>query len=732
MQLNPEFRLAPIPTQHRRYIRLNRLLHRAKTRDDNAALAAAAQEMLCEPEFAAWVSKDPTVPRTLRSAADCWMIAQRYLYLVLWGRDYQGAALLCWGSDIFDPRPRSCRLIFDAFQEASLINAMGGASSSKTYSGIAFALLDWILDPNWTTVLLVGPDRDHLKRNMFGDLVRLHDGSVIPLPGTLDTESLSCDKKRGMGFFSVALDRTPSHSAKLKGVKTKPRDTDDHPLFGRSHRVRILIDEAQQVPVNAWDMLLNAISNAESKEHFKVYCAANPSDESSRYGKNCIPPGGWGSISATQETWVSETGWTVVRLNAMLSENVRFSEYINKVCTLGINRFEIAQNWTEYEREGPVDPTLLDLFARGFTDGDIATMLQQQVIFPRLISKQKVTQIIRGAGNDDQSPEVYTQVYGMFPPHGVKTSVIKQCFVEASMGEWLYVGPTVTYFAYDAAYDGGDRPATATARYGLAGGWVDVHGQPHTLGKPQYVIQIDGVGSLHGMERTEDMAHQVLHTVKLLGNLLPECAAIDATGIGVGQYDRICEDWKLITTGVAGQRVPCLRVNYAETASQQRILDEDSVTPDLLYANTSTEIWHAAAKLIERGVVRFSRAIAKEAIDELINRRSGAISAGKSRKIRVETKAEYKARGNRSPDFADAILMVIHCIRLREAYAPRSPLSAPEEQPKPIPPELRFRPGLIPANLEDVVGGDGPEVKVDLAWLTGPGGDAPEDNGGLF
>lgn len=732
MTFPAEFRLQPIPPTHRKYIRLNRLLHRAKTRDDNAALAQAAQEMLSESEFAAWVSADPQVPRKLRSAADCWLIAQRYLYLVLWGRDYQGAALLCWGPDIFDPRPRSCRLIFDACQSASLINAMGGASSSKTYSGIAWALLDWVLDPNWTTILLVGPDRDHLKRNMFGDLVRLHDGSVVPLPGTLDTESLSCDKKRGMGFFSVALDRTPSHSAKLKGVKTKPRDTDDHPLFGRSHRVRILIDEAQQVPVNAWDMLLNAISNAESKEHFKVYCAANPSDESSRYGKNCIPPGGWGAISATQETWVSETGWTVVRLNAMLSENVRFTEYIEHVSDLHINRFEIADAWTKYERGEVGDLTLNDLFSRGFTDADVATMLQQKVIFPRLISKQKVVQIIRGAGNDDQAPDVYTQVYGMFPPQGVKTSVIKQVFADQSIGEWLFLGSTVTYFAYDTAYDGGDRPATATARYGLAGGWVDALGQPHSLVKPQHVIQIDGVGALHGMERTEDMAHQVLSTIRVLGGtVLPECVAIDATGIGVGQYDRIEEDWKLIMTGVAGPRVSCLRVNYAETASQQRILDEDSITPDLLYANTSTEIWHAAAKLIERGVVRFSKAVSKEALEELVNRRSGAIN-GKARKIRVETKSEYKARGNRSPDFADTILMVIHCIRLREAYAPRSPTAAPEAPPAPIPPELRFRPGLVPENLEDAIKGDGPDVKVDLAWLTGPGGDVPEDNGGLF
>ena len=53
----------------------------------------------------------------------------------------------------------------------------------NTYSGVAYALLDWLLDPEWTSILLVGPDSDHLRRNMFGDLVRLHEGSVIPLPG---------------------------------------------------------------------------------------------------------------------------------------------------------------------------------------------------------------------------------------------------------------------------------------------------------------------------------------------------------------------------------------------------------------------------------------------------------------------------------------------------------------------------------------------------------------------
>ena len=652
-----EYGVPPISPLHAQYAALNKLLAKAKERDDTAALGMAVSRMLADKDFASWISQDKRIPASINTPAECWLVAQRYLYRILYARDYAGAALLLWGPDIFDPRPRSCRLIFAALHKNALVNAMGGASSSKTYSGVAYALLDWLLDPEWTSILLVGPDSDHLRRNMFGDLVRLHEGSVIPLPGKADTESLSTDKRRGMGFFTVALDRGPAASAKLKGAKTKPRSGSDHPLFGRSSRLRILIDEAQQVPVNAWGMLINAISNKESDEHLKVYCAANPSEEASVYGKNCKPAGGWTAIDSVQETWMSETGWAVVRLNAMLSENVK----------------------------------------------------SRKTLFPRLINYEKVMAIIRASGGDDQAPEVYTQVYGMFPPTGSKAAVIKPTHVELSRGEWIFTGPTTSYLSFDPAYTG-DRPAVAAGRYGMAGAWMDYDGVIHKLKHEMPAIQVDSVGVLTRGD-TQDMSDEIFVTAKSLG-VAAECFGIDRTGIGQGCHDIIRRQWgKAVHGRNAAEPADILGICYSERASETKVLDEDTDVPVNMYDNTASELWYAAGKLFERGVIKMGKGVDKLAFDELVGRRGGRVS-GKARKLSVESKDAYKARGNSSPDFADAVTMLIHTVRVREDFAPKAD-KTPET------PEDRVDNSWVPVNAWDSVGdvgGDG-QVSIDMNRL---------------
>mgnify|MGYP001309670027 CR=1 FL=1 len=992
-----EYGVPPISALHAQYAALNKLLAKAKERDDTAALGMAVSRMLGDKDFAAWIAQDKRIPASISTPAECWLVAQRYLYRILYARDYAGAALLLWGPEVFDPRPRSCRLIFGALHKNALVNAMGGASSSKclgrgtmvmmadgttrpvedivagdllmgddstprtvlslargreklyevipsagdpwvcneshilslkcaydkltrhgrpvkgrskgdvrdiplrdvlkqsgsdrriwkqyrvgfelpkrptpvdpycygawladgglnlpvvhkpkgamtdawcqywewrgariheikderstcsawfvrydgfnpctefvktstvdgvkrilpdyllssrsdrlqllagildgdgfalqghftmsakdvgfaddvtrlarslgfyvsnteitgtiksigfegkyrmlyisgdvhliptkqkhptlkkstrdpmlqeltfrdlgegdffgfeldgnrrfllgdctvthnTYSGVAYTLLDWLLDPEWTSILLVGPDSDHLRRNMFGDLVRLHEGSVIPLPGKADTESLSTDKRRGMGFFTVALDRGPAASAKLKGAKTKPRSGSDHQLFGRSSRLRILIDEAQQVPVNAWGMLINAISNKESDEHLKVYCAANPSDESSVYGKNCKPSGGWTAIDSVQETWMSETGWAVVRLNAMLSENVR----------------------------------------------------SRKTIFPRLINYEKVMAIIRAAGGDDQAPEVYTQVYGMFPPTGSKAAVIKPTHVELSRGEWIFSGPTTSYMSFDPAYTG-DRPAVAAGRYGMASAWMDYAGEIHKLKHEMPAIQVDSVGVLTRGD-TQDMADEIFITAKSLG-VAAECFGIDRTGIGQGCHDIIRRQWG---KAVHGRNNPepadILGICYSERASDTKVLDEDTDVPVNMYDNTASELWYAAGKLFERGVIRMGKGVDKLAFDELVGRRGGRVT-GKARKLSVESKDAYKARGNSSPDFADTVTMLIHTIRVREDFAPKAE-KTPEAREEVVD-------NWAPVNAWDSVGDVGGlgTVSVDMSRL---------------
>ena len=111
-------------------------------------------------------------------------------------------------------------------------------------------------------------------------MVRLHQSSAIPLPGTVDTESISLDKKTAQGIFILTIPGGPTAKGKLKGAKIKARP--EHPLFGTSSRLSIILDEAQEIPANIFDEIPNHISYdlfigkrkiGMGKEiHFFYYC----------------------------------------------------------------------------------------------------------------------------------------------------------------------------------------------------------------------------------------------------------------------------------------------------------------------------------------------------------------------------------------------------------------------------------------------------------------------------
>ena len=61
--------------------------------------------------------------------------------------NYLVAATLCWGTELFDYRPRSVKLIWNAMQKHPQVLIFGSGSQGKSYSAIAFGLLDWERDP---------------------------------------------------------------------------------------------------------------------------------------------------------------------------------------------------------------------------------------------------------------------------------------------------------------------------------------------------------------------------------------------------------------------------------------------------------------------------------------------------------------------------------------------------------------------------------------------------------
>lgn len=594
-----------------KHIHQNLFLHRET--QDPVALTDAVTRMLSDKTFKRYVQNNPALQKPLKSTSDMLAMAWAYVYSLLYSRDYVAASIVLWGPKTFTPEPKAAQLMWNALFSKNQINVMGCGSVGKTFTPSAWCILDWLLDPEWTRVEVASNSQDHVEKNLFADIVRLHTEAVLPLPGNVDSESISIDKKRGMGIFVLVIPGGPKSRGKLKGAKIKNRPT--HPLFGDNSRLRILLDEAQEIPANIFDETPNLLSSVDgSVEHIKIMAAANPKDEWSRYGQNCKPVGGWDSVADDQDEWESETGWHVISINAMRTENV----------------------------------------------------MAKKTIFPRMITWEGVQKIIRSqAGGNDQHPNVYTYVYGRFPKTGTQATLINSHHLRRAEGEWVFDGPTQTIVGSDPAFTG-DLPAMTTGRVGRAVAWMDYKGERHDLPEPAIKIQADGTAILpHG--DTQDVADENMARCKQL-NVRAENFGIDKTGTGRGVHDVIRRQWKDKVGPLADEQegiAPILGVEYAASASEVKIADEDTQTPKELYDRTATELWMAGAKLFEYDIVRIGRGVDVKTSDELGGRRGG-MKVGLGKKQSVEPKDAYKGRtGETSPDRADSFLLMLHVARMR-------------------------------------------------------------------
>lgn len=621
--------IIPPPEKKAVLRRINTLLRDYKENENANALAEACQLILLDSSFVATMAANKSLPKTYETPADLLKMAWAYLYHFLSLRDYVAASMILWDTETFNAEPRCVQLIWQALFNGRMIAVIGGSAQGKTYSPSAYLLMEFLLDPEWTRIQVASASEDHLKRNLYADIIRLHDGASLPLPGTPDTEGISLSKKSGMGIFTIVLPGGPNAKAKIKGAHTKPRPM--HPIFKRRSRVFMLIDEGQEVPQNVFADIPNRFATAQKGDvdHIKFIVCANPKEQFSAFGKACKPVGGFDAVSLDQDTWKSEEGWDVVSLNAMKHENV----------------------------------------------------IAKKTIFPGFVSYEGVQVLLKRCHGDDQHPDMFTLVYGRFPPQGTMSAIIQKSHVIASEREWIFDSSTEGAAGFDPAYTG-DRPALATARTGRAIAWVGYDGVRRELPSPKMAVQIDMAGQIPRGD-TQDMTDEVCGRLKQL-NIRPERYGQDTTGNGIGSHDLIRRQWqkKVGTGGLAEDApAPITGINYASSPTEIKIADEDTETPKEMFDTIASELWYSAAKLFECDCVGIGRGVPQELIEELTARR-GHSKVGKGRKRSVESKDSYKKRtGKSSPDLADAALVCLHVARITTAgLVPRAKDTVAEPQ----------------------------------------------------
>ena len=280
----------------------------------------AAPLHLGNPVYSAQLAADALeVSYLVRSEVEAFTILNTFLQNLLDRGRYADAARLLWKPTQFSPEPRCVQMIFETLQQEGQVLLQGAASMGKSFNLGVWHYLDWRRDPEYTNIQIVGPSEKHLETNLFSHLISLHNNAAIPGPGIVTQLCLSLNPHdKYAGIKGVVIPLGKKSAGRLQGVKVKPRPV-PHPTLGKMTRLRVILEESENIPPGVWEDIINISANAgETVEQFKVSAAYNPKDITSPTGIRAEPVDGWESVDIeTSELWKSRRGWTVLLLDAM-------------------------------------------------------------------------------------------------------------------------------------------------------------------------------------------------------------------------------------------------------------------------------------------------------------------------------------------------------------------------------------------------------------------------------
>lgn len=402
-----------------------------------------------------------------------------FLHALLSADRYVDAALFLWGLDRFDPRPRCVQKLWNALLTQNKLLVLGHGSSSKTYGGTAFHLLDWLRDPANTNIKIVSTSEGHVRNNAWSKLADFHSWACIPIAGEMQSDILCLDPLNRQAAITMAtVPQGPDSKARLQGFHPVPRKT------GKGlTRVRAMMDEAEKIATGVWDGIDNMLVNEDDAGSVRIYGCTNPEDRSSPFARRAEPKEGWDSVDPLEaEEWTSKEGWHVLHFDGRKCENVT----------------------------------------------------ENKIVFPGLMTPQGFSNLKRRGLND---AKLYTFGYGWYPTATQEFAVCPPYILKDIKGVFSFYRTPHNVAALDPAFaEGGDKAVLTVGRYGLVNGWKDPGGKLHKLSQ-RWALQIDQQFEIP-KGNSIDMGDRL---IEMFGarklNVRPEWFAMDCTGPGTGLRD---------------------------------------------------------------------------------------------------------------------------------------------------------------------------------------------------
>jgi len=543
--------------------------------------------------------------------AQAWPILTPYLHELLENNGREEAAQMLWTPNQFTCEPNSVKQVWSLVDESSMFLIEGAAKMGKSFSAGVYFFLEWIRDPRFTTIRVLGPSEDHLEGNLFSHLVNLHNQASIPMPGEIGELFIGLTRRNQTSAIKgVVIPKGNNIKAgRLQGGHRIPRPA-PHPVFGPLSRMFIFLDEIENIAKGVWKDVDNVLSEIEEKgaQGFKIGGAYNPTNPYDEVGKRAEPTFGWEGVDPDKHfRWQSKRGWSVLRLDGERSENV----------------------------------------------------LEGRIRFPGLQTRSGLEAIALNAGGRN-SPGYQTMGRGMYPATGIEATVIPSGMFPKWKGEYIWYEDPSPVAATDLALDGGDEAVHTLGLFGRATGIKFPPSIEFPRGRT--VMFKDRAGQVvprWGLMATQQFVlpkgdtivmKEAIISLNRKAGVKGDYYACDRTGHGAGTADLIKYEWSQLIHDL----------NYSESASEQKLMSEDTKTCKEQYDRMTTELWFALRAWGEFGYFLLSPAMDLGKLAPQLTQRNFKSAGGKTK---VESKRDYMSRGFSSPNDADSLTLLVHAAR---------------------------------------------------------------------
>jgi len=487
----------------------------------------------------------------------------------------------------------------------------GAAKMGKSFSAGVYFFLEWVRDPRYTTIRVLGPSEDHLEGNLFSHLVNLHNQASIPMPGEIGELFIGLTRRNQVSAIKgvVIPKGNNTKAGRLQGGHRVPRPS-PHPVFGPLSRMFLFLDEIENIPKGVWKDVDNVLSEIEEKgaQGFKIGGAYNPTNPYDEVGKRAEPVFGWEGVDVdTHFRWKSKRGWEVLRLDGERSENV----------------------------------------------------VAGKIIHPGLQTRSGLEAIALNAGGRN-SPGYQTMGRGMYPSMGIEATVIPSGMFPKWKGEFIWLEDPTPVSSTDLALDGGDEAVHTLGLFGRASGMR----LPPSIEFPQgrtvmFKNQSGVILPRWGLQANQQFALPKGDTIVMKDGIIGinrksgvrgDYYACDRTGHGAGTADLIKHEWSPLIHDI----------NYSQSSSNEKLMSEDSKTCHEQYDRMNTELWFALRAWGEFGYLLINPSMDMSKLAPQLTQRRFQSSAGKTK---VESKKDYMSRGFGSPNDADSLTLLVHAAR---------------------------------------------------------------------